>query len=248
MSTTPTTTEYGNFQSAFDFFNEKLFSGSRLPNILITLTRHPKSKGYFSPNRFQKRNDGDVKTHELALNPDVFVGRSDEGILSTLAHEMVHLWQQSHGKPPRIGYHDRQWATKMESVGLIPTDTGNPGGKRTGQKVTHYIADGGAYQVAYLELQATGFILQWQSPEETKQKGKPKKLSSKTKFTCPKCGDNMWGKPDSAVVCVNCMGEDDVSGLEQLGVSLPLLRPDGEFQPMVKAATAGAGVEGGFDG
>jgi predicted SprT family Zn-dependent metalloprotease len=47
--------------------------------------------------------------HELALNPDEFIGRTDEMILSTLVHEMCHVWQQTYGKSPRRGYHDRQW-------------------------------------------------------------------------------------------------------------------------------------------
>jgi predicted SprT family Zn-dependent metalloprotease len=29
---------------------------------------------------------------ELAMNPDSFTGCSDEEILSTLAHEMAHVW------------------------------------------------------------------------------------------------------------------------------------------------------------
>jgi len=37
---------------------------------------------------------------------------------------MVHQWQQHHGKPGRRGYHNKQWAAKMNSVGLVPTHTG----------------------------------------------------------------------------------------------------------------------------
>ena len=32
---------------------------------------------------------------------------------------MCHQWQQHFGKPSRNGYHNKQWADKMESVGLI---------------------------------------------------------------------------------------------------------------------------------
>jgi hypothetical protein len=31
--------------------------------------------------------------YAISLNPDYFAGRSEQGILSTLVHEMVHLWQ-----------------------------------------------------------------------------------------------------------------------------------------------------------
>jgi hypothetical protein len=45
----------------------------------------------------------------------------------------------SHGIPPRRSYHDRQWAATMKEIGLRPSTTGEPGGKETGQSVTHYI-------------------------------------------------------------------------------------------------------------
>jgi predicted SprT family Zn-dependent metalloprotease len=28
------------------------------------------------------------------MNPDSFTGRTDDAIMSTLAHEMAHVWQQ----------------------------------------------------------------------------------------------------------------------------------------------------------
>ncbi len=54
---------------------------------------------------------------------------------------MAHVWQQTYRKPPTKCYHDRQWALKMtmKEIGLQPTTTGEPGGKETGQSVTHYI-------------------------------------------------------------------------------------------------------------
>jgi hypothetical protein len=39
---------------------------------------------------------------------------------------MVHLWQHHHGKPSRTGYHNKEWATMMKAVGLIPSDTAAP--------------------------------------------------------------------------------------------------------------------------
>lgn len=102
--TTITEREYRAFQVAYDFLNKELFGGS-LSHVLVTLQRHAKAKGYFAADRFEGRVDG-AKAHELAMNPDVFTGRSDELIVSTLAHEMVHVWQQTHGKVPRRAYHD----------------------------------------------------------------------------------------------------------------------------------------------
>jgi hypothetical protein len=80
-----------------------------------------KAKGCFAPERFAGRTEAKVTAHELALIPDCFTARTDEEILSTLAHEMVHVWQQTHGTPPRRSYHDREWARKMkESAKELP--------------------------------------------------------------------------------------------------------------------------------
>jgi predicted SprT family Zn-dependent metalloprotease len=201
-----TPAHYRAFQDAYDFFNRELFAGS-LPHVLVTLQRHAKARGYFAPERFTGRIE-DAAAHELAMNPDTFTGRSDEDILSTLAHEMAHVWQQAHGAPPRRSYHDRQWAAKMKEIGLQPSTTGAPGGKETGQSVTHYILPGGPYAQAYAKLKAKGLRLHWQSAPEGKE-AKAKKAASKTKFTCPDCGQNAWAKADALLICGTCYDDGD---------------------------------------
>ena len=203
-----TPAEYKAFQEAYDFFNAQLFAGT-LPHVLVTLQRQAKALGYFSPERFTGRIEK-TAVHELALNPDTFSDRSDEEILSTLAHEMAHVWQQTHGTAPRRSYHDREWAAKMKEIGLQPSTTGEPGGKETGQSMTHYIIAGDPYAKAYAKLKAKGFQLHWQSAPAGKE-AKAKK-ASKTKFTCPDCGQNAWAKADALLICGACYedGEGDV--------------------------------------
>lgn len=196
-----TPAQYRAFQEAYDFFNKELFAGD-LPDVLVTLQRRSRARGYFSPERFSGRIQ-DAAAHELALNPDTFAGRTDEEILSTLAHEMVHVWQQVYGKPGRGRYHNLQWAAKMKEVGLQPTATGLPGGKEIGESVTHYIIPGGKYAKAYAQLKIRGLRLQWQSVTVGGEQAKAKK-ASKTKFTCPECGQNAWAKPDAQLGCYDC--------------------------------------------
>ena len=51
-----TPAQYRAFQEAYDFFNAELFAGS-LPHVLVTLQRHAKALGYFSPDRFTARTE-----------------------------------------------------------------------------------------------------------------------------------------------------------------------------------------------
>lgn len=201
-----TAVEYGGFQRAYDYFNKQLFEGT-LPQVLVTLQRKPKMRGYFWAQQFQGRAGTATTTDELALNPDHFTGRTDKEILSTLVHEMAHVWQQAFGKPGRRGYHNLEWAFKMKSLGLHPSSTGEKEGAETGERVSHYILEGGAFDVACGRLLAKGFKLNWQARRSAQEGGTSKK-STREKFTCAACGQNAWAKPDAALICGTCYDED----------------------------------------
>lgn len=142
---------------------------------------------------------------EIALNPSHFGERTTEQSLSTLVHEMVHLWQHHFGKPSRNGYHNKQWADQMRAIGLVPSTTGQPGGKETGQKVSHFIEAGGLYQRAFGELAGFDLYVELWDDDAAKKQRK-KKAASKTKYTCPTCSVNAWAKPKTMLIC----GVDEV--------------------------------------
>ena len=152
LSIEPTKETYDQFQEAYAYFNRALFEG-QLPNCLITLQRNKRSYGYFCGDRFG-RADGLV-TDEIALNPRYFHVRPVAEVLSTLVHEMAHLWQHHCGKPGRGSYHNREWAQRMKAIGLHPSSTGKEGGQETGDSVGHYIVPGGPFEVAAHELLMT---------------------------------------------------------------------------------------------
>jgi hypothetical protein len=68
MSEPITPTEYRGFQKAYDFFNGELFD-NLLPHVLVTLQRHAKAKGYFSPDRFTGRIQAKLTAHETGAQP-----------------------------------------------------------------------------------------------------------------------------------------------------------------------------------
>jgi predicted SprT family Zn-dependent metalloprotease len=199
----PTTITYKSLDDAFAFFNRKLFAG-RLPACLITMQRSKSAYGYFAGGRFGSK-DGKLVTDEIALNPSHFQERSTEQSLSTLVHEMTHLEQHHFGKPSRAGYHNKEWARMMRAVGLIPSDTGEPGGKEVGQRVSHHIEAGGRFEHACAELVGKGFSpLYVELWSEGGEKTRKKKAASKTRYTCPECQANAWAKPDMHLVCGAC--------------------------------------------
>lgn len=209
----PTHETYSALQTAYEFFNRVLFGGV-LPECLITLQRKERRVlGYFWGQRFEEIG-GPGRTDEIAMNPQHFRRRPIEQSLSTLVHEMAHQWQAHCGTPSRAGYHNAEWAEKMEGIGLTPSDTGAPGGRRTGQRMSHYVAEGGPFARACALLLSDGFRLAWgevvadiegDGPDAGKGGGKVKGGTTRTKFTCPNCGANAWGRPDLKLVCGECL-------------------------------------------
>jgi predicted SprT family Zn-dependent metalloprotease len=191
----PTRGQYDKLDLIYAYFNEKLFGGE-LPNCILTFNaRSARAAGFFAARDWEHKDDNtdetSLKTHEISLNPNC-LNRPPRSTMATLVHEMVHLWQYVFGKPTRNGYHNTEWADKMESIGLLPTNTGEIGGRRTGQKVTHWIIDDGPYAQAFAKLPPE-YALYWTSGRTPKD-GTPKK--NKVKYTCPECDRNVWAKPD----------------------------------------------------
>ena len=187
----PTAKTYAALNQAFDFFNDRLFGGE-LPACLVTLQRKNKAYGYFAGGRFGSKDGAEI---------------TDEQSLSTLAHEMAHLWQHHFGKPSRAGYHNKEWAAKMHEIGLHPSDTGQPGGKETGQSCSHYIVESGRYARVFAELAAQPdftalYVELWDDADA--RKARKAKSASKTRYTCPSCELNAWAKPGVRLICGEC--------------------------------------------
>jgi len=258
--------QYMKFDTAYDFYNKNLFN-SILPGAFITLQTISRCFGYFSKERFKAIGD-ESTMDEIALNPDYFFYGETE-IMQTLVHEMVHQWQRHFGKPSRSGYHNKEWANMMKTIGLMPSSTGEEGGLQTGQKIADYIIKGGLFESHTRDLLSCGKIIQWEyfswesfqlqmiigiqnnklkfesikgikegamitigqttvmvddideentsvdthlivGPDNIKIGSEAFikipgiKKHNKTKYTCPDCGNNIWGKPNMNIACIDC--------------------------------------------
>jgi len=242
----PTTEFYDFLQFAFSHFNQSLFNNN-LPNCMMTIQRQKSVMGYFSADRWS--NSEGLYAHEIALNPSYFASHKLIEVLQTLVHEQCHLWQYTHGKnKSRTSYHNREWAEKMQSIGLIPSHNGLPGGKKTGQTMSDYPEKNGHFVISCMELLKSGGHLQWIDTEpsfdqscqprnidhqnilDLEEYGKRENLEnltilscpvkieipetsitqctqkrkSKSRYTCPNCEVNVWGKMGLNLICGDC--------------------------------------------
>ncbi len=209
-TTKPTSAQFAAFQAMYDYFNAALFGGA-LPGVFLNFSRHANCYGFFAADRWE--GGAGTITHEISLNPAHLKGRDPRQVVSTLVHEMVHCWQQENGSPGKRTYHNMEWAQKMEEVGLFPSSTAAPGGKRVGYRVSHYVIEGGPFARAF-DAMPRDYLLPWVCWEPTGQsKGKAKPVS-KLKYTCPSCAANAWGKPGLYLRCGECEEDMQAAGAE----------------------------------
>ena len=139
--------QFQYFDELYTYYNRNLFGG-KLNDCMITTSRKKGARGFFAHEIWKKQSSNNSNIHEISMNPD-HLNRADEEWHSTFVHEMVHLWQRDFGKPSRGNYHNTEWAVEMEKIGLMPSNTGLPGGKKTGQGMTHYIIPDGLFIKAF---------------------------------------------------------------------------------------------------
>jgi len=202
-NSSPTNEQFVRYQEAYNYFNRKLFNGELSP-CLLNFSRLKGALGFFAYKRWLNNESGDY-THEISLNPDLLPRPMDE-IMAVLVHEMAHQWQFDCGKPSGRGYHNKQWTGKMESIGLVPSSTGQPGGKKTGYRMAHYIPKDGRFAKVFSEM-PQDFLLPWTGIPLTTSRGNAKPRQDKLKYSCPKCLTNVWGKHDLNIFCGNCLSK-----------------------------------------
>ena len=199
-SPAPTVEQYGAFQKAYDYFNNALWSGRLAPCVLVFTRRKSKTRGHFANAAWSGERG---VTHEISLTADILKSRDLRATFGTLVHEMAHQWQFDFGNPGRPGYHNAEWGTEMDRVGLAPTSTGLPGGKRTGTRVTHLIVEGGPYDQAFARMPEEAKLPWLTGGDDGKEK--PPAPPSKVKYSCKCPKMNIWGRPYlENICCVDC--------------------------------------------
>ena len=190
-----TVNQYTLIEFIFDYYNQALFQG-QLKYCFIYLKKKGVI-GFISPESI---NTQKAPAHGSSPNPQDMEWESMEFHIN-FVHYMLHIWQRDYGNPSRNGYHNTDYTQKSEEVGIITSSTGEPGGKRTGQKVFPYHAPGGLFvksyndfpkdEIEYLPLPVMG------DPANSSK-------DNKTTYQCPCCGNKAYGKQNILIVCFVC--------------------------------------------
>ncbi len=226
----PTLIIASELQNLHSHINQEFFGGE-LSEAVLTLDQTSKvSCGHFKPDSFISKNG--TFAHEIGIGAGFVLKASPEEIISTMGHEMAHqaIWEQSE-KKPSSGYHCKSWAILMEgTLGLVPSDTGREGGKKTGYRMCEYILPGGPFEHFITELICGQFSISWALATEElrayrlaevtgKNKfvegvsglsgscpadSKKKRSKGKVKFQCPSCEKPAWAASSRLLICGDC--------------------------------------------
>lgn len=189
---------YSNLQFSYNYFNENLFN-SELPQCLITCNRKNKTLGYYSPYRFTDTDNSVID--EIAINPD-YLNTPIKEILSTLTHEMCHLWVNfKELNTGRRGFHNQAWADKMKSVGLQPIDIKSGENADTGFKMSHKIIESDVFDTVCDQLLEE---IKFDLINVAVEKEKKERKKTKWNYVCPGCEEVVSGKQELELYCKKC--------------------------------------------
>jgi hypothetical protein len=125
---------------------------------------------------------------EIAVNERYLARREPWQVLGTLLHELLHAWQQEHGKPGKPPYHNKEFRDKALQYGLVIDEDG----------VTQYLAAS-----AFKNLLTSYGV---QMPEQLVPSPRRKGESKLKKWSCG-CGVNVRvAIADFQARCLKCDG------------------------------------------
>lgn len=228
MEEVRTSTElYEKIQKVIDEIDSRFFSGkgkAKIPEVVFAINNKCRTciVAYVQPDALYDKKT-DTKLQYMGINPD-YLDRSLGEILSTVCHELCHVYEHAFIHIPRGGYHDKQWSELMTDCGLEPVYNNS-----SKTSVTHKIIPDGEFAefVEYFKekygedyfnivsysteiMKRTRKELGIEDNDEDTPKAdnadKPiKKYNrNKIKYTCPDCGAKVWGKSGLNIYCNDC--------------------------------------------
>jgi len=196
----------GYLEKIFRTLNEDKFDGE-LETPIITIQSTPRAYGHITVGKVWGNAHGG-KQYELNIGAGT-LNRPVENIVSTMLHEMVHLYNMMHGiKDCSRGntYHNKKFKEKAESVGLVIEYDSRIGWSITSpsEELIEYI----------IQQEWTDILINRNENLRISVGGKSgssgsddfvKKPSSTRKYQCPNCGMSVRATKVVHIMCVDCM-------------------------------------------
>lgn len=136
-------------------------------------------KGHYRPK------DGHALVHTININP--LAHRNGEEAAETIGHELVHLWQDTIGRPMKRNFHNAEFHDRMGLYGI--TTEG-----KAGKHVEYKDITWPNWLVENEDLRLAEFLLP----------GPPEDKRSLIKHTCPDCGATFRSRRIINAMCLDC--------------------------------------------
>jgi len=109
--------EFGKAAKGLHLWAERMVSEFALdvgvPSLLIERLRRLRL------GHFRYKRNGFGLWEEIAIDTEHLRRDKAHEILGTLLHELLHAWQQGHGRPSKGNYHNGEFCAKALSFGLV---------------------------------------------------------------------------------------------------------------------------------
>lgn len=192
------------FEGTFNILN-KIYFEDKLPRIIITIQSSPKSYGYITVNKVWR--DNEASYHEINISAE-YLNRNIEDVLSTLMHEMVHLYCIVNGIADTSNggrYHNKKFKEEAEKRDLIIKYVKNIGYSNTkpSEKFINVLKENNLYSdINHYRTTGNSIIV---PPSNGDNNLIVKKKTSTRKYICNSCGMSVRATKDVNIICGNCM-------------------------------------------
>ena len=200
----------GQLEGLFRKMNADFFDG-QLEMPIITIQSTPRAYGHYSVSPIWTVN-GEEKKHEINIGAGT-LDRDIEFTIATLLHEMCHMYNDTvlnvQDCSRQGTYHNKQFKTTAESVGLIVTKSDKYGYAHTAPSddLIEWILNNDIQEIKLNRNEGGIRITGGNNTGNTNGGKTPGKNpnSHSTKYTCPVCGNSVRATKKLNVICGDCM-------------------------------------------
>ncbi|MCM1191055.1 MAG: SprT-like domain-containing protein [Lachnospiraceae bacterium] len=198
----------GYLEKIFRQLNEDKFSGE-LETPIITIQSTPRAYGHITVGKVWGNAHGGMQ-YELNIGAGT-LNRPIENVVSTMLHEMVHLYNLMHDiqDTSRGGtYHNKKFKDKAESVGLIIEYDSHIGWSVTSpsESLIDYVLEKDWTDVLINRNESCRISIGGNSGSlNGADDDTGRKPSSTRKYQCPRCGMSVRATKVVRIMCVDCM-------------------------------------------